>query len=999
MKANFELDPARWSRLRGLLDEALALAPAERATWVERLGAQDEDLKPRLRALLAHAAGSPLDTLPRVETSQFAPTPGDGAPAAGSAVGPYRLLRLLGEGGMGAVWLAERTDLLQRRRVALKLPRLVTGRAQLEERLAREREILAALEHPNIARLYDAGLAADGQPYLALEYVEGERIDAYCTRKALDLPARLRVFLQVARAVAHAHARLVVHRDLKPANLLVNDTGEVKLLDFGIAKLLEDGRAQETELTQLAGRALTPDYAAPEQILGEPIGTAVDVYALGVVLFELLTGQRPYRLKRGSRAALEEAIVQAEVRRPSSVVADARLKRRLRGDLDTIVLKALARTPAARYSSVEALAEDIERHLDRRPVRAQPDSAAYRLRKFVARNRLAASATAAVALAVLAGAGAAVWQARVAVVEQRRAEQVKDWIAEIFQDTDPASRSGGATPTSALELLAHARQRLDRDAALEPSIRGELLQVLGQSYWGLGEYKAAEQASRNALESGAHVWADDDPRRLRAELVLAGSLHPLGARDEARQVARELIARLEDPAGGDAVRQPAQYARAHLLLATFELSEGRQRSDLAFASARRAVAIFDGHRLDDRLGVFAHKVLGTVHRWRNEPAHAVGHLQRAYELALAAYGADGRHAQTLEVQNEYGRALARVGRLGEAIALMKLAVERAGALHGPKHVMVQHFAGTLGVLQLEYGEIKAALATLERAAAADLGEVVVSLTYQASRHAGMARAQLAAARPRAALAQYERALALLADATPRGAVHWQAEQEHALALALAGAPARAIALLAPLIDEHRRSRAAGYLQSALRYAGTAHRLQGDPAAARARFSEALELLAAITAKPNASAAHRLAHADALKEVGLVELDLGEPDAARERLHAALQRFRAIQVATTPAQADALVGLARAHLARRDAEQALAFASEADAFWRDFDADNRAAGEATFWLGQCYDALGRIADAKRAYARAATILARSPLPGDARLARFAGTRTPGARAGL
>jgi serine/threonine-protein kinase len=242
MKGNFELDPVQWARLRSLLDGALALPPGERASWIDSLGPQDGDLKARLRALLAHTDGSPLDTLPHVETAQFAARVrrDEEALAPGAAIGPYRLLRQLGEGGMGAVWLAERSDMLHKRQVALKLPRLLTGRAALRERLAREREILAALNHPNIARLYDAGVTADSQPWLALEYVEGERIDAYCARKALDVPMRLRLFVQVARAVAHAHAHLVVHRDLKPANILVTEAGEVRLLDFGIAKLLDE---------------------------------------------------------------------------------------------------------------------------------------------------------------------------------------------------------------------------------------------------------------------------------------------------------------------------------------------------------------------------------------------------------------------------------------------------------------------------------------------------------------------------------------------------------------------------------------------------------------------------------------------------------------------------------------------------------------------------------------------------------------------------------------
>jgi len=494
MNSNFDLAPAQWVTLRRLLDEALDRPPAERTTWVDALAPDYEALKPRLHALLAFdvrgTSALPLDSLPRIETAQFLAdrrTEADGLHAGGK-VGPYRLVRLLGEGGMGEVWLAERTDMLHKRQVALKLPRLLTGRAALAERMAREREILAGLDHPNIARLYDAGVTADGQPYLALEYVEGERIDAYCARGQLDVPARLRLFLQVARAVAHAHANLVVHRDLKPTNILVTAAGDVKLLDFGIAKLLEDGRAAETELTQLAGRALTPDYAAPEQILGQPIGTAADVYALGVVLFELLTGTRPYQLKRESRAALEEAIVQAEPARPSSVVAEPKLRTQLRGDLDTIVLKALKKAPAERYPMVLALAEDIERHLACRPVRARPDSRGYRLRKFLERNTLEVGATAAVMTAIIVGAGTAVWQGREAQIQrdsalqqQRRAEATNEFMNLLLDST---GRDG--KPVTMGELLDRGVAMLEARADSDPRLVGNLYFDVSRRYATLG---------------------------------------------------------------------------------------------------------------------------------------------------------------------------------------------------------------------------------------------------------------------------------------------------------------------------------------------------------------------------------------------------------------------------------------------------------------------------------------------------------------------------------
>jgi serine/threonine-protein kinase len=990
VKGYFDIEPSEWLTLRSLLDTLLELAPAERATWVDGLGAEYEAFKPRLRSLMARASSSatlPPDTLPKVETAQFLAGPPDSEqPHAGRSVGPYRLIRLLGEGGMGAVWLAERSDMLQRRQVALKLPRLLTGRAALAERLAREREILAALNHPNIARLYDAGIAADGQPYLALEYVEGERIDAYCRRKVPDVPARLRLFLQVARAVAHAHENLVVHRDLKPANILVTEAGDVRLLDFGIARLLEDRPAQETELTQLAGRALTPEYAAPEQILGNPIGTTADVYALGVVLYELLADTRPYKLKRDSRAALEDAILQAEPAAPSAMVADARLRRRLRGDLDTIVLKALKKLPAERYGTVEAFAEDIERFLANRPTQAQPDRRIYRLRKFVARNRLAVGAAGAVAAALVAGAGVAVWQANAARVEQQRAEQVKELIGAIFQDVDPLSRSGDA-PVSALDLLAHARERLDRAASLDAASRAELLQILGQSYWGLGEYKTAERLSGEAIAAAATALPGDDARLVRARLVRAASLHALGARDEARRIVDKLIAELEDPAGGLAVKMAALCARAHLQLASFEINEGRARGERALAAAQRAATLVERFALDRELALAAYKTLAVVFRWRGQTGPALENAQRAYELALAVYGRQGRHARTLEAQNEYGRSLARVGRIEEAIALMKAAAERATSLYGAKHVMVQHFAGTLGSLQLDHGLIKEGLATLQAAAAVDVGEVKVSATYQGSRQFALARAYLAARQTRAARAIFEKALASFAAATPRGNLPVQAEQEHALVVALDGEPARAVALLDPLVEEQRRGDK-GHLQHALRYRGTAQRLQGNPRQALQDLNEAIELLTALDAKADAPAALRVALADVLKEAGLAQLALGDPAAAIARLEEAHKRFAALQPQTTPARAEASTGLARAFLQAGQPERAEKPALAALEFWDAFDPSNRGGGEAQFWLARVYEALGRAADARRSYAAARTLLERSHLPEDARLADLA-----------
>src|SRR5436190_5524975 len=375
--SQFDIDADTWAALNSLLDRALDLSSTEQLPWIDALGAEYDALKPRLRDLVCRGAvlrtSQLLDTIPKLPGLHDEP-PGPPAPCANDIVGVYRLIRELGVGGMGTVWLAERSDGLIHRPVALKLPRSWSYSGALAERLARERDILATLNHPNIARLYDAGMTVRGQPYLALEYVEGSRIDEFVREARLDLPAVLELFLQVTDAVSHAHAQLVVHRDLKPSNILVAAGGHIRLLDFGIAKLLDQGEARETELTEQSGRALTPDYASPEQIAGAPVGTASDVYSLGVVLYELLTQVRPYRLVRDSRGALEEAILQVDPARPSDAAGDRSTRKALRGDLDWIVLKAMAKERDRRYASAADLGADLRRFLRDEPVDASPPS-------------------------------------------------------------------------------------------------------------------------------------------------------------------------------------------------------------------------------------------------------------------------------------------------------------------------------------------------------------------------------------------------------------------------------------------------------------------------------------------------------------------------------------------------------------------------------------------------------------------------------------------------
>ncbi len=486
------MDAERWQRLSPLLDALLEVDAQTRARSLESLRAEDPQLADDLAGLLAlEEAGDDFLSEPLI-----APLPGARPDAV---IGPYKLDRLLGEGGMGQVWLASRADGLYQRRVALKLLRPGLADPNLRLRFTRERQILARLGHPHIARLLDAGISSDNQPYLALDYVEGEPITDWCRSRELDVPACVRLFLQVCEAVSHAHANLIVHRDLKPSNILVTALDEVRLLDFGIAKLL-DSAEQAPDNTRTGLRTFTLHYAAPEQIRGEPVTTMTDVYSLGVVLYELLSGSKPYRLKRQSDAEWEEAILGVDPLRPSSTllrrsddtttdpVILRRRARQLAGDLDNIVLKALAKRAEQRYPSVEALALDLQRYLEGKPVHARPQSVAYRLRKYASRHRWALVTTALVAATLTISLGIVLWQTRQSVQEGARAQALKDFVVSLFEN---AGSTPEGTPLDVRQLLDAGVQRGDHELARQPEARAELFGVIARLRLGLGDYDDA----------------------------------------------------------------------------------------------------------------------------------------------------------------------------------------------------------------------------------------------------------------------------------------------------------------------------------------------------------------------------------------------------------------------------------------------------------------------------------------------------------------------------
>ncbi len=450
----FTLSPDQWQALSPYLDQALAMTDDERTAWLSSLGQQDPALAVQLRELLdEHRVLAQKGFL---ENGQFALPNSKGL--AGQALGPYTLISQIGQGGMGSVWLAERSDGRFDRRVAVKFLNFSVAATGVQ-RFKREGRILGQLTHPHIAELIDAGVTANGEPYLVLESVDGKHIDEYCDQHQLHVDARVRLFLDVLSAVAHAHANLVVHRDIKPSNVLVRNDGEVKLLDFGIAKLLTEGADADktTQLTVDGNGPLTPQFAAPEQITGGAVTTATDVYALGVLLYILLTGQHPAGTEPHSAAKLVKAIVETEPPLASEAAASAarkyqtekrgttfeKLSRQLRGDLDTILAKALKKAPAERYGSVTALADDLRRYLNHEPISARPDTVAYRVRKFVYRNRVVVTLATVAFAAILAGSGAAIYQARIA---ERRFQDVRKLAHTfVFDLHDEVAKLDGST--------------------------------------------------------------------------------------------------------------------------------------------------------------------------------------------------------------------------------------------------------------------------------------------------------------------------------------------------------------------------------------------------------------------------------------------------------------------------------------------------------------------------------------------------------------------------
>lgn len=963
-----------WPVISRRLDEGLSLAPAERDTWLAALGETDS-VKAKLRQLLADATGVEtndfLEALPKLTLDYRAANAGgatNGA-TAGAVIGPYRLIRELGVGGMGSVWLSERIDGGLKRQVALKLPRLSWSHG-LAERMSRERDILASLDHPNIARIYDAGLDEHGRPYLALEYVEGEPIDVYCRHRALPVRERLKLLLQVARAVSHAHARLVVHRDLKPANILVTGEGQVRLLDFGIAKLLEGELTQETKLTQQSGRALTLDYASPEQIRGEPIGTASDVYSLGVVAYELLTEAKPYQLKRQSAAALEEAIASVDVRLASIASIHPATQRALTGDLDAILNKALKKNVGERYPTVEAVAQDIERHLANLPVQAQPDALAYRVQKFLGRNKLPVVVAATVGILLMTSTAVVLYQARAVRIEADRSEKVKQFIASIFTQATPREGVGGAVTAS--DLLTSAGGRIETELGDNPQVAAELGVLVGEGFSALGEVQKGEAPLRAALARAEQQYGRTHRLTVHAKWLLVESIS-----DRDFSASEPLLAELiPDALAG--LPETAQDAVAALRSQSFLLAK-RNRAKESYAALRQAVAVGEKHLGEQhRATITALGLLSNTFGRFQEREQQLISATEAMRRAQIAFGKNRPNLTLTTVERWYADALRANDRPGDAEPIARQVLIDQRALDTTDTMRVAHAMLQLASILDSVGRSGEALSLMREAVAIEarqnpgetddrrgFGRQLVSLLTNVRRTDEASALEIHVAAISMRLGN-EPEIWMLRNGVIRARILAFAGNDEKANEAATSTAQRAG-------DKYRQYRADAWLAAALN-----SRMQ-------LKTGEALEFARRAVTDIDVNTFPLALQAAAAAELGNAWLALGDFAQGEKALLQSREQYLRAQFAPSVRMADCIVGLARVHLHAGRAAQAESILLPLVRAWEDANPNSAWQGEALYWFAKAQAMAGKAQEARKNRGVAIALLQKSKLPALVQLA--------------
>lgn len=812
------LDPAQWQRLKGLLADGLALDAAQRADFVERACGDDAALRAELQSLLAAGAtrDSPLDRPP---AGRLLDALAQHAPAGwvGRRLGAYRLTGLIARGGMGEVYRGERADGQYEQQVAVKVVRDGADDAFLLERFDAERRILATLDHPNLAKLLDAGVADDGAPYFVMEHVDGQPIDAYCEQQQLAVEGRLRLFRTVCQVVDYAHRQGVVHRDLKPGNILVTTGGVVKLVDFGIAKRVQrDGGAASPE-TATAQRALTPEYASPEQVRGEPVGPASDIYALGVVLYRLLARTSPYGGATADDYALTRAICETEPSAPSQVLAtgtDAQsrsLRRRLQGDLDAVVLMALRKEPQRRYASAEQLSDDVFRHLEGLPVQARRGAWSYRAGRFVLRHRAAVGAALVANIALVAGLSLAAYEAYEANRQKERAERhfagvrklANVFIFDVHKSLERLPGSLAARKMLVDTALAYLKQlaaEAKGDAALQLELAAGFRSVgdiqgagsmasLGDTPGAMASYDQALALVQPLMRAGAHQRAAQAEfvriaQRRATLLMVRGEWKDAEAQGQAAvDMAKVLVA--AEPASRDYQRALASQYR--FLTSLYQRSARKDEFERTFASARTQLEALVASQPDD---VDSVADLGAVHAvravhlaqnvgTREARLEALGEYRRSLAVMRPAYEKNPLH---YALASNYGRVhgyagllLTGLGRPQEALDDLRRAVEISTAMGAkdPGDVRMRteqaEAHGRLGNALLVTRDAAGAVDTTRKAIAifdalpeATRNEVVVQYN-RAVAHQQLGESLQATGRREAACEQHRIASALLED--------------------------------------------------------------------------------------------------------------------------------------------------------------------------------------------------------------------------------------------
>ncbi|MEZ4702038.1 MAG: serine/threonine-protein kinase [Rhodothermales bacterium] len=865
-------------RLLDLLDALSDLDPAGRSAFLDTHCADEPELRRRLERLLDedHAEARTHDLAAFDAATEDT--------RAGAEAGPFTLLEKMGEGGMGTVYRARHNRL--DRQVAVKFIRFGRFATEAERRrFTTEQRSLSQLAHPHIVTIFDSGFLDDNQPYFAMEYVEGMPLGAYCDAHQLSIRRRIALFIQICDAVQHAHDRLIVHRDLKPGNVLVLPDGTPKLLDFGIAKLLD---ADDDASAAAGTRIMTPDYAAPEQIEGGPVTVATDVYALGVVLYELLAGRRPF-LQAGSRSEWLRAILETEPARPSTIVSDeagaprhatpARLRQTLQGDLDTIVLKALQKEPSRRYRSAREMAEDLDRYLAGRPVLARPDSVGYRAGKFVRRHR-AGIAAAAVVVGILAAMGVLyavnVTRARDEAEQARaRAERVASFTLDLFRPADPNVAQGDTL--TAIEILDRSSERLLPALRDEPEVLAEMLDVVGGIYGGLGRPADATPLLERSVRL-RRAWADERPEELGESLAHLAEVELIGnVVDSARVHLEEAYALTVKAHGAGGV----EVGGVLDLLGHTAFAQARY--DDADSLFRAAIGAFDAAPVDAdqaalRRGLAsALNNLGGVLFMRRELASSLEALNRARSLYEAIHG-DTPHTDLIVIHNSLGNAYRLTDSLDAAIREFEQALDMSRALLG-RHATTATMASNLGVALLDGG----------------CGTDVRSLFEEAR---SIREQVLGAGHPSLAMTVYN-----LGVAVQR----------------CDGDPARAI----PLLEDAERRLVAATKPNDLRVATSRHQL-AEAYREVGRYGEALaksrQALAARTAQlrePNRDIGR------SYSSLALAHAAAGRPDSAEAYATLALDQFDRLDTPDIEAQRTTLRVLGEALQARRRCPDVLA----------------------------------------------------------------------------